>query len=125
MTLVELMVAQSQSIAALTTLMQQLVEHTSNPQQVSLGMTDVEAQAFSDLKAQVATQTEQISNLSTAIQTVLQAQTANTTGLGTLGTQLEVLTQKVAGLTQRIEDNFAADTALRQGIGDLSQLGGA
>lgn len=102
MTLVESINAMAQALTQFLSAQQ--------PAGGTLGMTDVEAQAFADLKAQVATLVEQTSGIKSSLQTVIQTQAGHATTLASLGSGLTTVTTDVA--------------TLKAGIGDLSQLGG-
>lgn len=111
MTLVEILQSQAQAIQSLTGAVQAFIEHASQPTGAVLGMTDTEAQAFADLKAQVATNVERLAGIQSAMQTVVQTQATHAESIGGQGQRLTAVETDVA--------------TLKAGIGDLTQLGGA
>lgn len=109
MTLVEMMQAQAQAVSALTQALTAFLAAQQAPAtQPVLGMTDVEAQAFAALQAQVATLAEQLAGARSAVQTLTQ----------TVASQAGQITD----LAAQLQANTQADQTLKAGIGDLSQL---
>lgn len=110
MTLVEILQAQAQAISAMTQALTQFLA-AQQPTGAVLGMTDTEAQAFADLKAQVATNVERLAGIQSAMQTIVQTQATHAESIGGQGQRMTAVETDVA--------------TLKAGIGDLSQLGGA
>ena len=103
-------------VAFLTALAAQIAALTERiDSMTTMGMTDAEAMAFADLKAQVAGMAEQIGGLQTALQTVIQTQAAHAESLTSINGRLGSMAEDMAGIGERVD-------GLSTGIGDLSGL---
>jgi uncharacterized protein YceH (UPF0502 family) len=117
MNLVQFLAALAAQIAALTERIDAMT---------TMGMTDAEAMAFADLKAQVAGMSEQIGGLQSAIQSLGQAVATNAEAVTGANARIDALAATIdtasGDAAERLEA-LAADVAtLKEGVGDLSGL---
>ena len=117
MNLVQFLAALAAQIAALTERIDAMT---------SLGMTDAEALAFGELKAQVAGMSEQIGGLQSGIQSLGQAVATNAEAVTGANARIDALAATIdtasGDAAERLEA-LAADVAtLKEGVGDLSGL---
>lgn len=117
MNLVQFLAALAAQIAALTERIDAMT---------TMGMTDAEAMAFADLKAQVATLAEQVTGLHSAIQSLGQAVATNAEAVTGANARIDALAATIdtasGDAAERLEA-LAADVAtLKEGVGDLSGL---
>jgi len=103
-------------VAFLTALAAQIAALTERiDAMTTMGMTDAEALAFGELKAQVAAMAEQLGGLQTALQTVIQTQAAHAESLTSINGRLGSMAEDMAAIGERVD-------GLSTGIGDLSGL---
>lgn len=99
MNLVQFLAALAAQIAALTERIDAMT---------TMGMTDAEALAFGELKAQVATMNEKVNGIHAALETVVGTQVTHAETLTAINGRLDILAGDV--------------NALKDGVGDLSGL---